>query len=428
MLDSFTEATIANYRKARTDSITARDKAILRELALQVAELAARPIEDEKRKLWYDHNELKPTRPLITMEAEDSWNELIPRSEIICESFMARLWEEDLRRLIYSATYLKDDRVVEPVIYIPYLYSEFDFGLKTKIISTGAAHGAYTWDPPLKDYATDFNKLKFPELDVDIEKTMEIVGAAREVFKDLIEIKVRGIWWWTLGLTWRLVTLRGLENVMLDMYDYPIEFHATMSFLSDAYAYLIDQIEKKNLFTLNNDGTYLGSGGFGYSRELPAPGFNGHVHTSDMWGFGESQETVSVSPEMFEEFIFPYQRKLLSRFGLVYYGCCEPLNKRWHLIKTIPGIRRLSISPWSDMEDMAQKLGGDYIYSMKASPMTIAVPKIDEEFIRKGLRHAMQATKNCRVEITMQDTITICNNPNNAINWCRIAMEESKNL
>ena len=59
-------------------------------------------------------------------------------------------------------------------------------------------------------------------------------------------------------------------------------------------------------------------------------GLHGHVRTRDMWGFGESQETVGVSPAMFGEFIFPYQLPLLERFGLNCYGCCEPLDKRWH--------------------------------------------------------------------------------------------------
>ncbi len=53
------------------------DRDILRDLAQQTAELAARPIEQEKRDLWYRHNELQPTRPLVFCDPENGWNEII---------------------------------------------------------------------------------------------------------------------------------------------------------------------------------------------------------------------------------------------------------------------------------------------------------------------------------------------------------------
>ena len=57
-----------------------------------------------------------------------------------------------------------------------------------------------------------------------------------------------------------------------------------------------------------------------------------------MWGFCESQETVGVSPKMFEEFVFAYQLPILDRFGLNIYGCCEPLDRRFDIVKRIsPG-------------------------------------------------------------------------------------------
>ena len=76
-----------------------------------------------------------------------------------------------------------------------------------------------------------------------------------------------------------------------------------------------------------------------------------------MWGFGESQETVGVSPEMFAEFVLPYQLPILERFGLNCYGCCEPLDKRWEYVKQIPRLRRVSVSPWSNRAFMAERLG-----------------------------------------------------------------------
>ncbi|MBA7676659.1 hypothetical protein ES703_84903 [subsurface metagenome] len=240
---------------------------------------------------------------------------------------------------------------------------------------------------------------------------------------------VRLNWWYVgnLGMTWTLVNLRGLQQIMFDVYDYPEELHQLMGILRGGTLARLDFLEKNALLSLNNDGTYVGSGGFGYTRELPQKDFDSKtVRTCDMWGFSESQETVGFSPDMFAEFFFPYQLPILERFGLNCYGCCEPLDERWDVIKNTPRLRRVSVSPWSDRADMADKLGDQYIYSMKPNPVDLAVPSLNEERIRTGLRRDLQITRNCRVEIIMKDNHTIGNNPQNVTRWCQIAREEAE--
>ena len=71
----------------------------------------------------------------------------------------------------------------------------------------------------------------------------------------------------------------------------------------------LDFLETNGLLSLNTEGAYVGSGGFGWTTSLPQADYDpDHVRTIDMWGFAESQETVAVSAQMFEEFIFPYQK------------------------------------------------------------------------------------------------------------------------
>ena len=62
-----------------------------------------------------------------------------------------------------------------------------------------------------------------------------------------------------------------------------------------------------------------------------------HVRLKDMWGFAERQETLGISPEMFREFIFPYQNGILERFGLNCCGCCEPLESLPDLLIYLEG-------------------------------------------------------------------------------------------
>ena len=44
-----------------------KDRVILRELAARVAEIAALPVQEEKKRLWKALNGLKPERPMVTM-------------------------------------------------------------------------------------------------------------------------------------------------------------------------------------------------------------------------------------------------------------------------------------------------------------------------------------------------------------------------
>jgi len=160
---------------------------------------------------------------------------------------------------------------------------------------------------------------------------------------------------------------------------------------------------------------------------LPQTDYDGiHLRTKDMWGFGESQETSEVSPDMFEEFIFPYQLPILEKFGLNCYGCCEPLDSRWHIIKKIPNLRRVSVSAWANKAAMAEMLGSNYVYSMKPMPTPLAYANIDEDAVRKELKEARSVTQDCRLELIMKDNNTIGNNPQNVIRWVEIAREETQ--
>jgi hypothetical protein len=411
---------------ARRIAVNRKDRSILREFAEKTAELAARPIENEKRDLWYRHNALEPTRPLIFCDPENGWNEIITGNRLRCSGALAREWEMILRKEIFWGESMRDDRVVQPFFDIPYVYMESDWGMhETKI--GGENGGSYVWDSPLKSY-NDLDKIHFPEIIVDYCATDDLVELAGEVFGSILTVRLRGKWWWTLGMTWTLVNIRGLEQIMYDTYDHPEHLKELMCILSAGTQAKLDFLEENNLLSLNNDGTYVGSGGFGWTHELPAPGFDGAVRIIDMWGFAESQETATFSPEMFEEFIFPSQLPVLERFGLNCYGCCEPLDKRWHVVERIPRLRRVSVSPWADVAVMSEKLGDRYIFSYKPNPADLAVPEMDGERVRNNLRRALERTKNCRVEVIMKDNHTIGKNPENVIRWCRIAREEAERV
>lgn len=141
-----------------------------------------------------------------------------------------------------------------------------------------------------------------------------------------------------------------------------------------------------------------------------------------MWGLAESQITVGISPDMFAEFIFPYQKEIMERFGLTCYGCCEGMDPRFHIVKAAKNLRRVSVSPWADPEKMSELLRKEYIYSMKPSPTPLAQPEIDMETAEKELKRKLEISRdNNVVEIIMKDNHTLGGNPSNITGWVNMA-------
>ena len=408
------------------NKISKPDGNILRSLASRIADLAARPGEEVKRQLWYRHNSLEATPPLIFCDPENGWGEIITPEMLACQGELARQWEWRLRREIFWGEQMGDDRVVEAYFDIPHVYSGLEWGLVERRIG-GDHGGAYRWDAPIKTEA-DLEKLHFPTAQVDEHATLQLAEQAEEIFGTTLKVRVKTSWWWTLGMTQTLAHLRGLEQIMVDMIEAPDFLHRLMGFLRDGTLSLLDELTNNNLLSLNCDGTYVGSGGFGWTRELPGPDFRGVVRPCDMWGFAESQETIGVSPRMFAEFIFPYQVSVLDKFGLNCYGCCEPIDTRWHIVQQIPRLRRVSVSPWSNRSRMAELLGDQYIFSMKPNPADLAMTTFDEDRIRLEMRQALQQTRNCRVEVIMKDNHTINHDPQRILKWVKIVRQETEGL
>ena len=406
--------------------VTKGDVAILREHAKKVAEIASSPEEDRKRKLWSSHNSLEETVPLVFCDPEMAWYELISPAELKCVSKLAKAYEYRLLKEIYWAKNIRDDRVVRSEFPVHYLFSETGRGVET-IFKNDLKHGSMKWEAPLRDYNL-LSILTPKRFIVDYNKTERFLETAQMIFDGILDVRLESSWWWSWGLTMDMVYLRGLEQFYYDMYEHENELHALMAFLRDEAMGKLDFLEQNGLLSLNNTGDFIGTGGYGWCDELPAAGFDpSHVRTSDMWGYAESQETTGVSPEFFREFVFDYQLPILNRFGLNIYGCCEPLETRWQVVREVPRLRRVTVSPWSDPDVMAEALGKDYVYCGKVNPAYMAGENMIEDAARREIRNSFMASKKngCPCEIMLRDVLTLSGNADNAINWVKIAREEA---
>lgn len=412
---------------------TQKDRELLRSLAARVREVAELPVMEARKKSWTNFNGLKPEKPMILCFPEGAWRELLPEKDMQCESQELRAWEWKLRSQIYWWEHINDDNVLEKWFNIPWDITPGDYGVDITEVH-GEGLGSYKYIPPIEDLEKDFDKLHYRGYTVDREKTLGKIALADELFGDLLPARVRGTSYLTSSITWEAIKLIGMEALFTNMYDDPDNLHRLIQFLGEEQTRYYDWLEKEGLLTLDNENDYVGTGGVGYTDELPQkdggdgslksaqPQSNG-ISLKDIWGRTDSQETIGASPAMFAEFVLKYQIPLLSRFGLNCYGCCEPLQDRWQYIKDIPNLRRLSVSPWCDQEKMADYLGKNYIFSRKPNPAHVCM-NFDEEIIRKDLKDTLRIAKDCVLEIILKDTHTLSNEPERIGRWIKIAREE----
>jgi hypothetical protein len=406
-------------------SICEHDRQILRGLAAEVREVAELPEMTVRKQRWYDHNALRGQRPMVLCFPEGAWGELI-ETPMQCQDEKLRNWEWHLRAKLYWWKSLRDDHVIEPYFDVMWEVTIGDFGVAIPM-RHGENRGSYRWDPPIKDLERDLGKLHIRPLSVDRAGTERKLAMADELFGDLLPPRLRGGYWWTQGLTADAIRLLGLEPFMMAMYDNPQGLHRLMAFLRDDAMHLLEWSQEQGVLTWMNGPDYTGSGGVGYTHELPGRADDLRprgVRLEHLWGFAESQETVGVSPQMFEEFVLPYQKPMMERFGLNCYGCCEGVHQRIDAImKHIPRLRRVSVSPWCDQAIMAEKLSNKCIFSRKPNPAMVCA-SWDEGTIRQDLRQTLRVAGGGALEIIMKDTHTVQHEPWRLQKWVRVALEE----
>ncbi len=404
--------------------ITGKDREILKQLASQVAKIAENPIHAENAKLWTRHNDLKSTRPMVLAFPEGAWREMMPHSDLKCEKNAAKNIERGFRRQVYYSKHLQDDNPIENVFNVDIRTHITGHGLETKQTHSEQGTGADHYETVINSM-DDIEKMKMPEVTVDWEESKRELEFYQNLFGDILDVRQTGScrsWFAPID---DYAKLRGLDTIYYDMIDCPELIHEFCKRLIDGMIYQCKELEKQGALTLNLRNQYAGSGGNCYTNDLPSAGFDGkHVRTKDFWGFATAQMFSEVSPEMHEEFALTHEKRFLELFGLNCYGCCEPLHNKLDLIiKHIPRLRRVSISPWADIEKSAEILQDKYIYSWKPNPAILAGETFKPDVIRNEIRDFCEKTKGCVTEIIMKDTHTIKNEPQRLWEWVKIAKE-----
>jgi hypothetical protein len=120
---------------------------------------------------------------------------------------------------------------------------------------------------------------------------------------------------------------------------------------------------------------------------------------------------------MHEEFLLRYQLPILEKFGLVAYGCCEDLTNKIDILRRIPNLRRIAVSPFADVAKCAEQIDRDYVISYRPSPTDMVGYGFDEDRIRSILRRDLTACRDCHVDITLKDVETVQGDPTRIHKW-----------
>jgi len=403
---------------------------LLRSLAELLKEIINKPIQEKRRDLWSQLNSFELDRPLIYVRAF-AFDEIFNPMDAKCSDPDYRQLELRLRMLLFRDT-IGDDFIIEPwIIQNAVFTNPFGdcWGLSTNMTREGNDIKCAGFKPSLIN-EIDFSKMRLPCISVDEEKTAGLNDKLNSAIGDIIPVFINRKHYLASpnsgDISADLAKMRGMQELMLDAYDRPKWLHKVLAFMQGALLEIQSKTEASgdyNLATQDNQA-------MPYCRELNRPAISKSVKRNETWAFMAAQEFTGYSPEFFEEFMFNYQIPLLENFGMVSYGCCEDMTNNISIIKKLKNLRRIAITPYSDVKKCAEQIGGDYILSWRPNPSLMIATGLDEGAVRQHLRENFKILKqnHCRFDITLKDVETINRQPENVSKWVKIAREEIVNI
>ena len=181
-----------------------------------------------------------------------------------------------------------------------------------------------------------------------------------------------------------------------------------MDMATTVYEKYYDYLEENDLLLPTNDFSPVAQESFAFTDELPS---SGHISsTNQLWGFLESQETTAVSPQTYGEFVYPYQDRLVKRYGLLSYGCCERVDAIWEdYLSKWTNLRKLSVSPFNNEERVGEYLRSSRVvyYSKPRAEYVTNPGPLDEEAILKYFKGVAKAASGCLFEVAQREVGTI---------------------
>jgi hypothetical protein len=402
-----------------------KDRDVLRKLAARYAEIAALPIQAEKRKLWTEHFSLKPTRVPV-LATYGMWNvwcrEVFGDARMACQDPFFRHHERELRMRIFQHEVVGDDTIQEPWMT---LRADVKggwgtlWGVKEAMHSAGVEGGASAFDPPLKSW-DDVSSVRMTHHEVDEVATARNHERLSGAIGDLLPIDVArtpAYIGFMADISTSISKLRGLATLMTDMYEHPDELHRLLACMRDGILENNREAEIAGHFTLTSGQNQAEC--YADALEPPRPN-SGPRLRRDIWGFCAAQEFTLISPEFHEEFMLRYQKPICECFGLVHYGCCEDPGRKIGMLRQLKNLRSIGVTPVADVAACAEQIGADYAISWRPNPTDMVCCGYNEDRVRRIVGEGLAACKGGYPHIHLKDVETVEGDVSRLTRWVKL--------
>jgi len=399
---------------------------IVRRLAERVATLAHEPRMARIRSRWAAVNEgRRPDRAPVWCRPVGCWDELLPPETLACQHPRLRALERHFRQILIKAE-IGDDTYVPPWFEVPRLF-EADppnrWGVDIRHVRPGDQGGAWTYDPPLKS-PEDLLRLQTPRFTYRRTDTEQVLEETAQILDGLLPVRpVTGspfglLLSATIGTV--IADLMGLTEMMVAMAENPDFVHAVTRRVADAVIASHQWLETEDLLDQNDQHEMTLSEPFG-----PPPRPDGSHALANLWCAANSQEYDQVSPAMWREFCFDYQRRIMAPFGRVLYGCCENLTLKMDDVLALPNLRVFVCSAWTDLDRLLEKAPPSLTLMWRQKASDVVFPDSLRP-IRETLELGTQKLRGRPYQIVLRELQTLAGHPRRLHEWTHLAIEAAE--
>jgi hypothetical protein len=323
----------------------------------------------ELRQFWNDFYALKevgrvPVRVTLTMEffARNLGIDLVDHYKKP-EKYV----EDSLRILLFLHKEILDDRVLEGIVV------NFGEVFESSLFGSKPAYKNQA-DPSMGDPVIktekDLENMNYPDFYNSglMPKILEVYETALKIVKDRVPVFFER---WDRSPWGTAAHLMGLMDLLLNSRRNPDFVRELLAFVTESRIRWEREKEK-----------FLGT------------------RTERAFLYDDEVDAKLISDEMYESLVYPFEKKLADFYpkGIFYFHSCGDITPFLDTIATIPGLRRLHISPATDFKIAAQKLGGRFTFQKRLHPLK-DLQLCNAKTMQQGIKEALETGKGTSMEL-----------------------------